>query len=122
MPNPSGFLRPGLFGYMRMAAGDKTKALLVPDAAVQTDQARRIVLVVGKDDTVSAKEVVPGALVDGLRVIRSGLMETDQVVIEGIGAVPGGKVAPKDGQFSPKPAPEPEHVASPPAAEATIVP
>ena len=47
--------------------------LLVPDAAVRTDQARKIVLMVGKDDTVAAKPVETGPLVGGLRVIRSGL-------------------------------------------------
>jgi membrane fusion protein, multidrug efflux system len=122
VPNPSRFLRPGLFGYMRMATGEKSKALLVPDAAVQTDQARKIVLVLGDNDTVSAKEVVPGALVDGLRVIRSGLADTDRVVIEGIGAAPGAKVAPKDGKFEPLTSAGPTHVEPPPAAEATIVP
>ncbi len=62
-----------MFGNMRLAAGGATKALLVPDAAVQTDQARKIVMVVAADGSVAPRPVVLGPLVDGLRVIRSGL-------------------------------------------------
>ena len=72
-PIPDYFLAPGMFGNMRLADGGTTPALLVPDAAVRTDQARKIVLVVGKDDTVAAKPVETGPLVGNLRVIRSGL-------------------------------------------------
>ena len=71
--NPDYFLAPGMFGNMRLADGGTTLALLVPDAAVRTDQARKIVLIVGKDDTVAAKPVETGPLVGNLRVIRSGL-------------------------------------------------
>src|SRR5207237_1185531 len=47
--NGNYFLTPGMFGNMRLASGETRRALLVPDAAVQTDQARKILLVVGKD-------------------------------------------------------------------------
>src|SRR5690606_25981739 len=40
--NPDGFLTPGMFGNMRLASGGTRRALLVPDSAVQTDQARKI--------------------------------------------------------------------------------
>ncbi len=46
-----------MFGNMRLADGGTVPALLVPDAAVQTDQARKIVMVVGKDGSVAAKPV-----------------------------------------------------------------
>ena len=102
LPNPAGFLMPGLFGDMRLANGGAATALLVPDRAVQTDQDRKSVLVVAADNTVSAKPVTLGALVDGLRVIRSGVTQNDRVIIEGMqGAMPGGKVAPRDGKITP---------------------
>jgi RND family efflux transporter MFP subunit len=83
--NPDYFLTPGMFGNMRLAAGGAHQALLVPDAAVVTDQARKIVYVVkGKDGTVEARPVEAGALIDGLRVIRSGLQPQDRVVISGV--------------------------------------
>ena len=85
-----------MFGNMRLADGGTTSALLVPDAAVRTDQARKIVLVVGKDDTVAAKPVETGPLVGGLRVIRSGITKADRVIVQGVQfAMPGAKVNPR---------------------------
>jgi RND family efflux transporter MFP subunit len=94
--NPDYFLTPGMFGNMRLADGGTTPALLVPDAAIRTDQARKIVLVVGKDGTVAAKPVVTGPLVGDLRVIRTGLTSADRVVVQGVQfAMPGAKVKPR---------------------------
>ena len=94
--NPDYFLTPGMFGNMRLADGGTNLALLVPDAAIRTDQARKIVLVVGKDDTVAAKPVETGPLVGDLRVIRSGITPADRVVVQGVQfAMPGTKVKPR---------------------------
>jgi len=82
--NPDYFLTPGMFGNMRLAAGGAHRALLVPDAAVVSDQARKVVYVVtGKDGSVEARPVEAGPLINGLRVIRSGLKPKDRVVISG---------------------------------------
>jgi len=98
--NPDNFLTPGMFGNMRMASGGSENALLVPDTAVQADQTRKLLLVVGKDGTVVAKPVDLGPLVDGLRVIRSGLVPTDRVIIEGTQmAIPGSKVTARPGRI-----------------------
>ena len=102
LANPNGFLMPGLFGDMRLAAGAPRDALLVPDAAIQTDQDRKSLLVVTADNSVAVKPVTLGALVDGLRVIRSGVTTADHVIIQGMqGAMPGGKVVPHDGKIVP---------------------
>jgi multidrug efflux system membrane fusion protein len=99
--NPEMFLTPGMFGNMRLSTGQTTRALLIPAAAVQTDQARKIVYVVAKDGTVAAKPVELGPEVDGLRVIRSGLTPTDQVVITGYQfARPGTKAVTKAGKIA----------------------
>ncbi len=99
--NPEMFLTPGMFGNMRLSTGQTTRALLIPAAAVQTDQARKIVYVVAKDGTVAAKPVELGPEVDGLRVIRSGLTPTDQVVITGYqDARPGTKAVTKAGKIA----------------------
>lgn len=103
LANPGLFLTPGMFGNMRLASGAKVKALLVPDTAVQTDQARKTLLVVGKDGTVAAKPIILGPVVDGLRVIRSGLEPNDRVVIVGTqSAMPGGKVEAHVGKIGPE--------------------
>ncbi|HXC59996.1 MAG TPA: hypothetical protein VN645_11815, partial [Steroidobacteraceae bacterium] len=69
------------------------EALLVPDEAIVTDQTRQVVYVV-VGDQVQQKVVQPGRLLNGLRVIRSGIEPADQVVISGMQrARPGRKVA-----------------------------
>lgn len=100
VPNEGGLLTPGLFGRMRLATGGSRAALLVPDAAVTTDQTRKQVLVVGKDGMVSAQTVELGPQVAGLRVIEKGLNPTDRVVIKGVQmAMPGQKVRALDGRI-----------------------
>ena len=120
--NPAQFLAPGLFGNMRLANGGKVNALLVPDDAIQSDQARKTVLVVGKDDSVSAKPVELGPLVDGLRIIRSGLSPQDRVVVTNAqAAMPGAKVATRPARITPTPPPvTPVDGAAPAAAQATF--
>jgi multidrug efflux system membrane fusion protein len=121
--NPSYFLTPGMFGNMRLADGGTTLAMLVPDAAVRVDQARKVVLVVGKNDTVAAKPVETGPLVGNLRVIRSGLARTDRVVVQGVQfAMPGAKVKPRVTQLraADAAAGAPPPTASPSASQATL--
>ena len=121
--NAGQFLTPGMFGNMRLSTGQPVNALLVPDSAVQTDQARKIVLVADKAGNVTPHPVVTGPLVDGLRVIRSGLAPTDQVVIAGTQMVmPGVKVQVRTGKISPQAvaAAAPETLSVPLSGEATF--
>lgn len=119
--NPDYFLVPGMFGNMRMGSGAAHQALLVPDAAVVTDQARKVVYVVGKDSTVVVRPVQVGALTNGLRVIRSGIQPTDRVVIQGMQfAQPGTKVKPVAGRIAPEKAPMVAAVAAPVSSQATL--
>jgi RND family efflux transporter MFP subunit len=103
IPNADGFLKPGMFGQARLAGAGSYNAMLVPDAAIATDQARRIVYVVAADGSVSPKPVQLGPVVDGLRVIRSGLARTDRVIINGVQRIqaPGMKVQARTGQIRP---------------------
>ena len=119
--NPDGFLAPGLFGNMRMSTGGTTNALLVPDTAVQTDQTRKLLLVVDNEGKVAAREVALGPLVNGLRVVRTGITATDRVVIQGVqSAMPGQMVRAENGRIT-APAAAPRVVpAAAAAASATI--
>jgi multidrug efflux system membrane fusion protein len=104
---------------MRMSTGGLTTALLVPDTAVQTDQTRKLLLVVDSSGTVAAREVALGPLVGELRVIRSGIELTDRVVIEGVQmAVPGQKVRPEAGNITATEVPS-EAASEPAAASAS---
>ena len=105
MPNPGGFLKPGMFGTLRLEASQPYDAILVPDTAVVADAARQVVYVVGKDGTVAAKPVQTGALRGNLRVIQSGLTREDRVIIDGIQrARPGQKVQAQQGKIQAQPA------------------
>lgn len=93
--NRSRALTPGLFARVKLVGTQKTKALLVRDAAIGTDQDRKFVLVVGPGDTLAYRPVVPGRLSDGLRIVTAGLEAGDRVVVNGLMRVrPGMKVAP----------------------------
>lgn len=99
--NPNRTLTPGVFGRLRLFAGE-TDALLVPDAAIGSDQARKIVLTIDEQNQVVPKIVVLGPIVDGLRVIRSGLGPQDRVILNGLAnpfVRPGGRVTPQPAEI-----------------------
>jgi len=122
LDNPKLFLTPGMFGNMRLANGGKVKALMVPDTAIVSDQARKTLLVVGQDGSVAAKPVTLGPVVDGLRVISGGLSPSDRVVITGVQmAQPGGKVQAIAGRIAPVVAADaPPTLETPAAGQATL--
>lgn len=99
--NKNQLLQPGLFGRLQLWGGD-ADALLIPDQAVVSDQARKIVFLVDADNVVKPAPVVLGPIVDGLRVVRDGLRKADRVIIEGIAnpmVRPGAKVVPEVAQI-----------------------
>ena len=102
VPNGDGFLKPGMFGQVRVAGSGAYDALLVPDAAISAGADQRTVSVVAADGTVTPRPVVLGPLIDGLRVIRSGITAQDRVIINGGSRVrqPGQKVKATTGQIT----------------------
>lgn len=95
--NTKGVLTPGMFGRIRVPGSPTYNALLVPDAAIGTEQVRKYVLVVGPDNTTVQKYVTLGPLDDKLRVIKDGLKADDRVVVNGLARVrPGQKVTPQE--------------------------
>jgi RND family efflux transporter MFP subunit len=95
--NPDGVLTPGMFGRIRVPGSPPYLAMLVPDAAIGTDQARKFVLVVDTDGTVHQKFVTLGQAIGPLRVVKDGISPEDSVVINGLmRARPGQKVAPQE--------------------------
>jgi RND family efflux transporter MFP subunit len=82
--NPQGLFQPGLFARVRLVGSGLYKAIMLPDVAVATDQSNRFVFVVSDDGAVSTKPVVLGPLIDGLRVIRSGVSADDWVIVNGV--------------------------------------
>jgi len=100
--NKDGFLTPGVFARLALFGGE-FDALLIPDSAIVSDQARKIVLTVSADNTVAATPIVLGTMADGLRVVKSGLKGDEHIIIEGIAnpmVRPGAKVAPQMGTIA----------------------
>lgn len=89
-------LLPGLFGRVRVLGSGTYRGVLIPEEALATDQDRRVVYVLGPDDTVTLQPVRVGSRVDGYRVIREGLSGDETVVVNGLVRIrPGVKVTPK---------------------------
>jgi multidrug efflux system membrane fusion protein len=88
---------PGVFGRIELFAGD-VDAILIPDRAVISDQARKIVFALDADDKIVPKPVALGGMHEGMRVVLKGISADDRIVVDGIAnpAVrPGVKVKPE---------------------------
>ncbi|AFJ02380.1 putative Co/Zn/Cd efflux system membrane fusion protein [Methylophaga frappieri] len=92
--NDEGLLRPGIFGRLRMPVSEPHEALLVPDRAVVSDQAAKILLVVNDEGIVEPRPIQPGSLQENsMRVIESGISAEDRVIVQGLMiARPGSEV------------------------------
>jgi membrane fusion protein, multidrug efflux system len=95
LPNPDLLLAPGLFARVRLPAGDKYKALMLPPEALGSDLSQQFVFVVDDQNLVQYRKVTPGPLIDGWRVIRDGIQPDDWVIVKGVQrAKTGAKVDP----------------------------
>jgi len=93
---------PGLFARIRLLGSAKYKTTLILDEAIGTDQDRKFVLALKPDSTIEYRPVQLGPLVEGLRVVKSGLKAGDKVVINGLQRVrPGIKVSAKEAPMAP---------------------
>jgi RND family efflux transporter MFP subunit len=122
--NPQGFLAPGMFGRARLLGSGAYHAMLIPDEAIVTDQTRRTVFVVGKDGKAAVRNVETGPLVEGLRVIKTGLGADDWVVLDGLARLrPGAVVRTHPAPIQPRAAddaPRSTQVETPQSLEATV--
>jgi membrane fusion protein, multidrug efflux system len=89
-------LTPGLFVRLQLPGRDAGTGVLIRDEAVGTDLDKRFVYVVASDQTIAYRPVTLGPIVEGLRVVRSGVAKDDLVVTRGLQRIrPGVKVAPE---------------------------
>jgi RND family efflux transporter MFP subunit len=96
VPNAEGLFSPGMFARVRLQGSPDYQALLLPDEAIGTDQATRFVYVVGSNDVPERRTVELGPLVEGLRVVRTGIDPDDWIVIRGQQRIlPDQKIIPK---------------------------
>jgi membrane fusion protein, multidrug efflux system len=96
LPNPKGILDPGMRARVRVPVSQPTKALLITERAIGTDQTLKYVYVVYAENVAKRRDVQLGRLRNGLRVIENGLNPDDRVIVNGIQSVrPEMKVDPK---------------------------
>lgn len=99
-------MAPGLFARVQIGGGSEKNALLISDRAIGTDQSHKFVLVIGADSKAAYREVKLGPIVDGLRVVRTGLKSGEKIVVGGLqrvhpGALVTVQLTPVDAQAGP---------------------
>ncbi len=89
--NPYRQFTPGLFARLRLPGRGRYRALLIPDEAVVTDQARKLVYLVDDQGIAHGRRVELGSIYEGMRIVREGLTPDDRVVVSGLQRVQPGK-------------------------------
>ncbi|WP_243078004.1 efflux RND transporter periplasmic adaptor subunit [Pantoea sp. MQR6] len=84
LDNPQRQLTPGLYARVRLPGSAQFDALLIDDKAVLTDQDRKYVYVVDGQGKAQRRDIQAGAMVDGLRIVKSGLQSGDRVIVDGL--------------------------------------
>lgn len=98
LPNPDGFLIPGLFARVRLLGSGAYSALLVHEAAILTDQDRKYVYIATEDNLAVRRDVVPGRQIGSLRVIESGLEAGEKIIVNGVAKIffSGAPIVPRE--------------------------
>ncbi|NGH10787.1 efflux transporter periplasmic adaptor subunit [Serratia nematodiphila] len=104
--NPDGRLSPGLFAKIKLETGTPQAKVLIADRSIGTDQSRRYVLVVDKNNKTEYRPVELGPVVDGMRVIERGLQPGERIVVKGL-VRPGMAVTPRPTMIDGTPATQP---------------
>jgi multidrug efflux system membrane fusion protein len=84
VPNPDRVLTPGLYARVQLEGSAEFRAMLIDDKAIMTDQDRKYVYVVGPKNEALRKDVTLGGFADGLRIVQSGLVPNDRVIVAGL--------------------------------------
>ena len=91
--NTDGALVPGMFATVRLGDAVNSKVILVPEDAIQNDQSKRYVYVVGRDGKAAYREIALGREVGSRRIVISGLATGERVIVDGVQRVqPGAPV------------------------------
>lgn len=110
--NANGTLKPGMFARFRLPVGAAYDSIIIPDEAIQSDQERKYVWVVNKNNEVEYRSVQLGQPIGELRVIRpaakgkegkESLVEGERVIVSGMQRVRKGTQV--EVQVQPPPAP-----------------
>lgn len=84
LPNTDRVFTPGLFARVQLLGSLKFPAILIDDKAILTDQDRKYVYVVGSDNKAVRKDIKPGRIDGGMRIVEAGLVPGDKVIVSGM--------------------------------------
>jgi multidrug efflux system membrane fusion protein len=98
LENKNRIFTPGLFARVQVSNDTDAEAILIDDKAVLTDQDRKYLYVLGPDNTAQRRDIKPGRLSQGFRVVESGLTPGDKIIIGGLQRIyfPGAPVNPSE--------------------------
>jgi membrane fusion protein (multidrug efflux system) len=99
--NPQKLLVPGLYVSTMLGREETSGKLIIPQSAVQEDQAGVFVMVVAPDSKVERRRITTGQAYAGDLVVNSGLEPGEQVIVAGIQKVRPGLVV--DAKLAPRP-------------------
>ncbi len=101
-PNPDLVLLPGMFARARLFGAGEHDAVMIPEAAIVADQARKLVMVVDDKNMVEARPVKIGILIDDFRVVTEGLGKDERIIVNGLVRAHAGKpVTPTETTLAP---------------------
>jgi RND family efflux transporter MFP subunit len=82
--NSDKLMAPGFFARIRIPGNAEYSAFLIRDSAIGSDQGRAFVLIADEHGMATYRAIKTGPIVDGLRVVREGLKESDHVIVSGL--------------------------------------
>lgn len=95
--NSKGLLLPGQFVRIRMGEPKAEERLTISERAIGTDQDKKFVLVVGKDNVAAYRQIALGAAIGSERIVEKGLTAGERIVVNGLQRIrPGAPVAPQE--------------------------
>lgn len=89
-PNPDHLLLPNMFATVISPGEQLTNAILVPTKAIVQIMDKNFVYVIGKDGTVSQKAIELGGTTGAFTIVKSGLVDGDEIVVDGLTKVKNG--------------------------------
>lgn len=89
-PNPDHLLLPNMFATVISPGEQLTNAILVPTKSIVQIMDKNFVYVIGQDGTVSQKAIELGGTTGAFTIVKSGLVDGDEIVVDGLTKVKNG--------------------------------
>lgn len=89
--NPNHGLLPGMYVRAELGTGTRSNSILIPQGALFRDaDGNALLWVVGKDNKAEQRKITLGNAIDNRWLVKSGLNEGDQVIVDGLQGLSAG--------------------------------